>query len=57
MNVQENRTKESTRWTFMLRIITVGYIIPFKFVIGSRDSLKLQLLGQTSNFVQDGSNM
>jgi len=57
MNVHENRSKESTRWTFTLRINTVGYIFPFKFITGNRDALKLQLSAQTSNFVQDGSKM
>jgi len=37
--------------------------ISFKFIVGNSDakqyrlSLKLQLSGQTSNFVQDGSKM
>jgi len=63
MNVQANRTEKINK----INIYTthkLGYcIIPFKFIIGNRDakqyrlSLKLQLLGQISNFVQDGYKM
>jgi len=61
MDVQANRIKQINK---MNMYITYNLAtIPFKFVIGNSDTkqytltLKLQLSGQTSNFVQHGSKM
>jgi len=54
MNVQANRTEKSNIY------IKHNYrVIPFKFIIAKqyRLSLKLQLSGQISNFVQYGYKM
>jgi len=65
MNVQANRTEKINKINIYITY-NLGYcIIPFKFIIiiGNRDakqyrlSLKLQLLEQISNFVQDGYKM
>jgi len=61
MNVQENRTKKINKMNIYITHNLA--IIPFKFIIGNSDakqyrlSLKLQLSGQTFNFVQYGSKM
>jgi len=61
MNVQPNRTKKMNKMD--IYITHNSATIPFKFIICNSDakqyrlSLKLQLPGQTSNFVQYGSKM
>jgi len=55
MNVQANRTKKINKMNIYIKHNLAT--IPFKFIIGNGDtrqyslSLKLQLSGQTSNFV------